>query len=96
MDIIQTFYDNLASQYDKRFQDWHATTREQEVILDKLFHLSGFDWSAKVLSCVYRATRREELTSLLIASGCSEVTWTFPDKTGFYQPIVMAKKILNR
>ena len=29
MSIIQTFYNNLATQYDKLFLDWQATTREQ-------------------------------------------------------------------
>ena len=42
--------------------------------------------------CEYRATRREEMTKLLYSSGCSEVVWKFPDETGFYQPIVVAKK----
>lgn len=250
-DIVQTFYDNLATQYDKLFLDWQATTKEQAVILDKLFGENGFDKSAKILDCAcgigtqaiglaalgydvtasdisteelreakvrasdnevdirfeyadfcalkdtfsekfdiaiamdnalphmltkealetavksivgqvkeggmfvasirdydalledkppysspyihkteigkrvsfqtwdwkgenyrlvqyiiddendlraskfeceYRATRREELTELLLANGCSEVTWKFPEKTGFYQPIVVARK----
>lgn len=43
-------------------------------------------------ACEYRATRREELTNLLVANGCSEVIWKFPEETGFYQPIVIAKK----
>ena len=34
----------------------------------------------------------EELTDLLLASGCSDVTWLFPEETEFYQPIVVAKK----
>jgi SAM-dependent methyltransferase len=42
--------------------------------------------------CKYRATRREELTDLLIAYGFSSVEWKFPEETGFYQPIVIAKK----
>lgn len=42
--------------------------------------------------CEYRATRREEMTRLLLLNGCSEVTWLFPEDTGFYQPIVVAKK----
>ena len=42
--------------------------------------------------CEYRATRREELTRLLLSSGCSDVHWKFPEETGFYQPIVVAKK----
>lgn len=42
--------------------------------------------------CEYRATLRAELTELLESKGCSEVAWKFPDETGFYQPIVIAKK----
>jgi hypothetical protein len=42
--------------------------------------------------CEYRATRREEMTALLKANGCREVTWLFPEETGFYQPIVIARK----
>ena len=251
MDIVQTFYDNMANQYDKLFSDWQAATCEQAVILNKLFNDFGFDKTASVLDCAcgigtqaiglaalgyrvtasdisdgelaeaarraetngveiqfehadfrslsdtfserfdiviamdnalphmltgdalrsavesiigqvrpgglfaasirdydsilankpsysppyihktdngqrvcfqtwdwsgnnyrltqyiiddedhlqvskfvceYRATRTEELTNLLLAAGCGEVVWKFPDKTGFYQPIVMARK----
>lgn len=42
--------------------------------------------------CEYRATRREELTSLFLSSGCREVNWIFPEETGFYQPIMVARK----
>ena len=42
--------------------------------------------------CEYRAIRRKELTDLLLAGGCSEVVWKFPEETGFYQPIVTAKR----
>ena len=42
--------------------------------------------------CEYRATRRAEITDLLLADGCSEVKWLFPEETGFYQPIVVARK----
>ena len=251
MNITQTFYDSMATQYDKLFQDWEATTREQAVILDRIFSANGFDKSANILDCAcgigtqtiglaklgynmtasdisdgelaeakqraeknavsvhfehadfcalsdtfsekfdviicmdnalphmlseealasalgsiinqlapggifvasirdydailmekpsysppyihktaegqrvsfqtwrwegdhykltqyiiddgtalqvgkfeceYRATRREELTKLLIASGCNDVQWKFPEETGFYQPILIAKK----
>ena len=37
-------------------------------------------------------TRREELTNLLLSSGCSQVIWKFPEESGFYQPIVIARK----
>ena len=42
--------------------------------------------------CEYRATRREELTEQLHCAGCSRVEWKFPEETGFYQPIVIARK----
>ena len=42
--------------------------------------------------CEYRATRRQEMTELLMANGCREVVWRLPEDTGFYQPIVIAKK----
>ncbi len=51
MDIIQTFYDNLASQYDKLFLDWQATLKEQALILDKLFKDNGYDNKSKILDC---------------------------------------------
>jgi len=51
MDIIQSFYDQMASQYDKLFQDWQATTHEQAVLLDRLFRAQGFDLKARVLDC---------------------------------------------
>ena len=51
MDIVQTFYDNLASHYDKLFLDWDATTKEQAIILDKLFKNNGCDNNCKILDC---------------------------------------------
>lgn len=51
MGIIQNFYDNLASQYDKLFLDWQSATQEQAVILDRLFVENGFDQSAHILDC---------------------------------------------
>lgn len=51
MDITQTFYDNLASQYDKLFLDWQSATCEQALILDKIFKDNGFDSDARILDC---------------------------------------------
>ena len=42
--------------------------------------------------CEYRATRREEMTRLLMENGCRDVKWLFPEETNFYQPIVVAQK----
>mgnify|MGYP003291628513 CR=1 FL=1 len=51
MNITQTFYDNLASQYDKLFLDWQSATHEQAVILNRLFQENGFDKTANILDC---------------------------------------------
>jgi len=51
MDITQTFYDQLACQYDKLFLDWNATVKEQAVVLDRLFSENGFSRTARVLDC---------------------------------------------
>ena len=51
MDIVQTFYDNMASQYDKLFSDWRASTVEQAEILDRIFAGAGFDRTARILDC---------------------------------------------
>ena len=209
MNIIQTFYDDMATRYDKLFLDWESESDEQAVILDRLFKDRGFDRTARILDCAcgigtqaiglarlgydvtasdisdaeleeakaraaqrgvslrleradfrggifvasirdydallqtkppysppyihktaggrrvsfqtwdwsgesysltqyiiedeseltvsrfvceYRAIRREELTGRLISAGCREVNWLFPEDTGFYQPVVIARK----
>ena len=51
MDIIQIFYDNLASEYDKLFENWLSTTKEQASILNKIICENGFDKGAKILDC---------------------------------------------
>lgn len=68
--------------------DWNGDQYKltQYIIEDEnTLHINKF-------SCEYRATRREELTSLLLANGCSRVIWKFPEETSFYQPIVIARK----
>ena len=51
MNITQTFYNQLASQYDKLFLDWESATRDQAVILNRIFNLYGFDNTAQILDC---------------------------------------------
>ena len=51
MDIIQTFYDELALQYDKLFLDWEASVKEQAIILDKLIKENGYSNKCEILDC---------------------------------------------
>ena len=72
------------------FQTWEwedEIYRLTQYIIDdeKELQISRFD-------CEYRATRREELTELLLSHGCSKVDWKMPEESGFYQPVVIAEK----
>jgi len=72
------------------FQTWHWNEDHYKLIQyiiedEETLQISSFP-------CEYRAIRREELTNLLLAGGCTKVTWMFPEETGFYQPIVIARK----
>lgn len=72
------------------FQTWEWNGENYKLIQyiiddEKNLQVSKFE-------CEYRAVRREELTNLLISNGCKSVVWKFPEETGFYQPIVIAKK----
>ena len=49
--VAQTFYDSIASQYDKFYLDWQKTTREEARFLDGIFREYGFDRSARILDC---------------------------------------------
>ena len=51
MDIVQSFYDNMATEYDKLFLDWEASVMEQALILDKLFKDNGYTLESKILDC---------------------------------------------
>ena len=72
------------------FQTWHwdgALYRLVQYIIE-----DEADLQIAKFECMYRAVRREELTELLLAHGCKEAVWLFPEDTGFYQPIVVGRK----
>ena len=51
VDITQTFYNSLASQYDKLYSDWDAAVKEEVSFLSGLFAEMGYDRSAHILDC---------------------------------------------
>lgn len=72
------------------FQTWDW--QGENYRLTQYLIADGESFAVSRFSCEYRATRREELTALLRAAGCDEVSWLFPEETGFFQPIVTARK----
>jgi SAM-dependent methyltransferase len=73
------------------FQTWDWN--EENYKLTQYIIEDGEKLTVNKFDCEYRATRRQELTDLFIVNGCNKVTWLFPEETGFYQPIIVAKKI---
>ncbi|MFJ7666371.1 class I SAM-dependent DNA methyltransferase [Lysinibacillus sp. NPDC097195] len=50
-------------------------------------------WKTKQYSTLYRAWLREELNKIMQATGFVNVEWHFPSQTGYYQPILTARKV---
>jgi SAM-dependent methyltransferase len=53
---------------------------------------AGGAWQTSHQQAVYRALRRDELATIAQAAGFSEVGWRMPAETGYYQPILTARK----
>lgn len=69
--------------------DWHDDIYEftQYIIEDEATKLDVHKFQ-----CCYRAITRSELTTALSSSGFHAVQWLMPEISGFYQPIVIARK----
>jgi glycine/sarcosine N-methyltransferase len=52
----------------------------------------GETWQTTCRRTRLRALRRDELCDALGAAGLNDVRWRTPDETGYYQPIVTARK----
>jgi 2-polyprenyl-3-methyl-5-hydroxy-6-metoxy-1,4-benzoquinol methylase len=53
---------------------------------------TGESWQTACRRTRLRALRRQELCDAISAAGLSEVRWRTPEETGYYQPIVTARK----
>ena len=51
-------------------------------------------WITKHSKTRYRALLRDEFTHMLSAVGFSDIEWCMPSESGYYQPIVTARKKL--
>lgn len=71
--------------------DWASDGRTYTM---HLFVISGSEgrWETRHYETRYRAVLRSELSETLEAAGFHEVVWRMPHETGYYQPIVTARK----
>jgi SAM-dependent methyltransferase len=62
------------------------------------FHLyitrevTGGEWECRHCAAGYRALQRAELNEVLSGAGFRQVRWLMPAESGYYQPVVIAKK----
>ncbi len=71
--------------------DWSADGRSYALQLFIVRQVAGA-WQTSQRSTVYRALLRSELTAILGRAGFSGVAWHLPSETGYYQPIVTARR----
>jgi glycine/sarcosine N-methyltransferase len=71
--------------------DWESEGRSYELAQFTL-RGAGESWQTTCRRTRLRALRRNELCDALAAAGLSDVRWGTPDETGYYQPVVTARK----
>ena len=49
-------------------------------------------WNSHHFVSEYRCLLRDELSGALQAAGCEHIRWWTPAESGFYQPIVLARR----
>ncbi|MFD0710780.1 class I SAM-dependent methyltransferase [Paenibacillus sp. GCM10027626] len=74
-----------------QFWDWAADGKSYSVNQFIVQEMNG-EWTTKHYKTEYRALLREELNIALSAAGLTEIEWHFPAATGYYQPILTARK----
>lgn len=55
---------------------------------------SASGWVSRHYDALYRALSRAALASAIAATGLAEIVWLMPNESGYYQPIVLARKPL--
>jgi SAM-dependent methyltransferase len=57
---------------------------------------AGQAWDVRVRRTTYWALKRSELTELVADAGFTSITWHTPDSSGYYQPILIARRAAER
>jgi SAM-dependent methyltransferase len=73
---------------------WSADGRSYEVE-QFILQPQGEGWTTTSARTLYRALKREELSRALTAAGFRDVRWHMPEASGFYQPIVTARRAMD-
>ncbi|MGO4789485.1 class I SAM-dependent methyltransferase [Paenibacillus sp. 2KB_20] len=76
------------------FQVWDWAEAGNHYITNQFImqELDG-SWKTQVNSTSYRALLRTELSAILEEAGFTDIRWHMPSESGFYQPILTARKL---
>jgi SAM-dependent methyltransferase len=73
-------------------QVWDWTSDRQCTVHLYITQEDEAGWKCQHLVSVYRAVLREELSALAEKAGLVELRWLMPADSGFYQPLLLARK----
>jgi glycine/sarcosine N-methyltransferase len=71
--------------------DWHASGRSYRVH-QFILQDAKTEWQTSHFETDYRALLSEELTQQLGEAGLANIRWYSPEESGYYQPLVTARK----
>ena len=80
-----------GSLLDCSLWEWDLDTPSYTLRLFILEEADG-EWRTTHASTRYRALLRGELDSILHGAGFTDIRWHSPEESGYYQPIVTARK----
>jgi glycine/sarcosine N-methyltransferase len=79
------------------FQVWDwAEDRRSYVLNLFVVRQAGGGWQTNCFETTYRALRRDELSKVLAEAGFEQIGWGLPEISGFFQPLVTARRPLLR
>ena len=75
------------------FQVWDWAAEGDSYRLHQFIITEGGDgWRTAHYTTRYKALLRDDLSRILTQAGFSEIRWHMPEESGYYQPIVTARK----
>jgi glycine/sarcosine N-methyltransferase len=78
------------------FQTWDWVEDGSSYRMEMFFmQRDGKHWRTNSYHTQLRAWQREDINRILAESGFEAIAWQMPDESGFYQPIVTARKIAD-
>ena len=76
-------------------QVWDWIDRERYVLHQYVTLEEGEAWAAHHFVSTYRCLLREELSRALEGEGFDEIRWMMPDESGYFQPLVLARRTVH-